>query len=193
MQDRKLCCEIAVIGLANEQSPAFLCSFSFAVCWFLFVVCWLGDGILIWPRRKILICLLLTRCHFHVLNRSFSRPNNLLMCWTLHMFRQGGLPPPLDPVHPSLLCSSKTLHAPSHIRTAVRPPADPQSDADGYWARGICWGLSNLELCKFFSRNLVDTVPYTAGLMTAALLLVQGLACPTAAAVSWLDSAFFCA
>ena len=77
----------------------------------MFAVCWLDEGTLNWPRMKILICLLLTRCHFHGLNRSFS--NHFSMCWVLDMFWLvgGTLPPwtwsltPLDlrpPLPPSL-------------------------------------------------------------------------------------------
>ena len=68
----------------------------------MFLVCWLGEGILNWPRMKILICLLLTRCHFVVLKRSFC--NNFSMCWVLDMFWQGvggTLDPPPIPWTPS--------------------------------------------------------------------------------------------
>ena len=52
------------------------------------------------PEHKKKMCLLLTRCHFHLLTRSFS--NNFSMCW--------GVPPP--PPLPPLL---KQNPGPGHL------------------------------------------------------------------------------
>ena len=87
------------------------------------VVCWFGEGALDWPRMKVLICLLLTTWHFHVLNRSFF--NNFSMFWVLDMFRNGvggwgstldPLPLPCTPCPPFPAWSSKTLYR------AIKPP-----------------------------------------------------------------------
>ena len=71
-----------------------------------------------WPRMKILVCLLPTTYHFHVLYRSFSNKFSMSWRWICSSKAAGGLPP-LEPLPPPLKQNLDPLPAPARSLPAL--------------------------------------------------------------------------